>query len=279
MKSQQPQQTIVRTNLIHSGKANDVYATNHPDFLEIESTDRASAGNGAKKAIIPGKGVSNNTISTAIFRFLEANGVPTHFVAEGSNTASKLVLAAEMIPLEVICRLETAGSFCKRYECAEGIAFDEPFVEFTYKSDNAGDPPIDRKTIIALAEQTYVESEREVELMEYYTARIAELMQEFWFQFGVKLIDFKVEYGRLESGQIILCDEISPDTCRLVDIETGEKLDKDRFRQDMADPEKGYNELLERITSAAKQPHNQNQYTALVFQGGVIFLRIFIGLI
>lgn len=238
---------ITRNGLIHSGKANDVYATTNPDFLEIESTDRVSAQNGLKRDIIPGKGISNNTISTAIFKFLEDNGIPTHFVSEGSNKASKLVLAAEMIPLEVICRLETAGSFCKRYECSEGLKFNEPFVEFTYKSDNAGDPPIDRKTILALPQQTLIENELEVALLEYYTTRIAELMQDFWEQFGVRLIDFKVEYGRLSSGQIILCDEISPDTCRLIDIETGEKLDKDRFRQNMADPAKGYQELLARL--------------------------------
>lgn len=241
---------IKRLDLIHSGKANDVFATSNAFIYEIESTDRVSAGNGAKKDVIPGKGVSNNTISTAIFRYLMEHGIPTHFVSNGTTPASKFVLAADMIPLEVIGRLKTAGSFCKRYECPEGIEFDEPFVEFTYKSDNAGDPPIDRKTIAALLDQMQLENEREIDLMEFYTAHIAELLQEFWLNFGVEIIDFKVEFGRLENGEIILCDEISPDTCRLVDLETGEKLDKDRFRENMKDPEKGYNELLARLSNS-----------------------------
>lgn len=141
---------IKRLDLIHSGKANDVFATSNAFIYEIESTDRVSAGNGARKDVIPGKGVSNNTISTAIFKYLANHGIPTHFVGDGTTPASKFVLAADMIPLEVIGRLRSAGSFCKRYECPEGIEFDEPFVEFTYKSDDSGDPPIDRKTIAAL---------------------------------------------------------------------------------------------------------------------------------
>lgn len=242
--------TPERLDLIHSGKANDVYATSDPNIYEIESTDRVSAGNGAKKDIIPGKGVSNNTISTAIFRYLEEHGVPTHFVDDGSTPASKFVMVAEMIPLEVIGRMKTAGSFCKRYGCPEGIEFNEPFVEFTYKSDDSGDPPIDRKTITVLLDQMQMESETEIYLLEAYTVRIADLLQEFWLNFGVEIIDFKVEYGRLDNGKIVLCDEISPDTCRLIDLKTGEKLDKDRFREDMKDPEKGYNELLKRLTNS-----------------------------
>lgn len=240
---------IKRLDLIHSGKANDVFATSNAFIYEIESTDRVSAGNGAKKDVIPGKGVSNNTISTAIFKYLADHGIPTHFVGDGTTPTSKFVLAADMIPLEVIGRLRSAGSFCKRYECPEGIEFDEPFVEFTYKSDASGDPPIDRKTIAALLDQMQLENEREIALLEFYTSRIAELLQEFWLHFGVEIIDFKVEYGRLENGEIVLCDEISPDTCRLIDLETGEKLDKDRFRENMNDPEKGYNELLARLCS------------------------------
>lgn len=240
---------ITRQDLIHAGKANNVYATNSPDYLELEASDRISAGNGAKKDTVTDKGVANNQISTAIFKYLEKNGIPTHYVCEGSNPASKIVKSAEMIPLEVICRFKATGSFCKRYECPDGWEFDEPFVEFTYKSDNAGDPPIDRKTIMALpADQTGIESERELALIEYYTARVGELLSEFYAVLGVELIDFKLEFGRIANGQIILCDEISPDTCRLVDISTGEKLDKDRFRQDMGDVAKGYTEILKRVS-------------------------------
>lgn len=239
---------ITRTDLIHSGKANNVYATTSPDFLELEASDRVSAGNGAKRDIISNKGIANNKISSATFKYLEENGIPTHYVSEGSNPASKIVKNAEMIPLEVICRLTATGSFCKRYECPDGMKFDIPFVEFTYKSDSAGDPPIDRKTILVLSEQTLIEDERELNLIEYYTARVGELLSEFYAKLGVELIDFKLEFGRLPSGQIILCDEISPDTCRLVDMKTGEKLDKDRFRQDLGDVGKGYEEILKRVT-------------------------------
>ena len=238
---------IKRQKLIHVGKANNVYATNSPEYLELESSDRISAGNGAKRDIIPGKGISNNKISSVIFKYLEENGIPTHYVCEGSNEASKIVRAAQMIPLEVICRLFTDGSFCKRYECEKGLAFKEPFVEYTFKSDSAGDPPIDRKTILALPEKTLIKSERDLYLIEYYTARTGILLADFYHQLGVKLIDFKVEYGRIPSGQIILCDEISPDTCRLVDSLTGEKLDKDRFREDLGDVSKGYSKVLKRV--------------------------------
>lgn len=241
---------ITRTQLIHAGKANNVYATNHLEYLELEASDRISAGNGAKTDVVSGKGIANNQISTATFKYLEKNGIPTHYVCDGCNPASKIVKKAEMIPLEVIARWMTTGSFCKRYECEEGIYFEEPFVEFTFKSDKAGDPPIDRKTILALPETTKVKNERELGLIEYYTARIAELLFEFYSELGVELIDFKVEFGRLPDGQIILCDEISPDTCRLVDMETGEKLDKDRFRQDLGEVNKGYEEILRRVTKA-----------------------------
>ena len=246
------QKQITRSTLIHEGKANNVYATNDPDYLELESSDRISAGNGLKRDMVTNKGIANNQISSATFKYLEENGIPTHYVCEGSNPASKIVKCAEMIPLEVICRFVATGSFCKRYECEDGMEFDYPFVEFTFKSDSAGDPPIDRKTILALPQKTLIEDERELNLIEYYTARIGELLAEFYKNLGVRLIDFKVEFGRLASGQIILCDEISPDTCRLVDIETGEKLDKDRFRQDLGDVNKGYAEILKRVTAISK---------------------------
>lgn len=241
------QNTIMRKDLIHKGKANNVWSTTNPNYLELEASDRISAGNGAKTDVVSNKGIANNQISSATFKYLEEHGIPTHYVCEGSNPASKIVKSAEMIPLEVICRFIATGSFCKRYECEDGLEFDEPFVEFTYKSDSAGDPPIDRKTILALPKKTLIENERELNLIEYYTSRIGELLSDFYANLGVKLIDFKIEFGRLESGQIILCDEISPDTCRLVDIETGEKLDKDRFRQDLGDVSKGYEEILKRI--------------------------------
>lgn len=175
---------ITRKQLIHAGKANNVYTANSPDYLELDASDRISAGNGAKKDVVANKGIANNMISSAIFRYLEDNGIPTHYVGEKSNQASKLVKSAEMIPLEVICKFETAGSFCKRYGCKAGIEFDIPFVEFTFKHDNpddpaSSDPPIDRRTIPLLPEITLIEDEREVALIEYYTARVGELLSDF----------------------------------------------------------------------------------------------------
>lgn len=245
---------ITRKELIHKGKANNVYATDSLDYLELESSDRISAGNGAKTDVISDKGIANNQISSVLFQYLEENGIPTHYVCEGSNSASKIVKRAEMIPLEVICRFRAAGSFVKRYGCEEGMVFDDPFVEFTYKRDNKehpelSDPPIDRITILTIPEQTLIKHERELILIEYYTSRTGVLLRGFYEKLGVELVDFKLEFGRLESGQIILCDEISPDTCRLVDMKTGEKLDKDRFRQDMGDVSKGYEEILKRVTN------------------------------
>ncbi len=237
---------FIRQSLIHAGKANNVYATNSADYLELESSDRISAGNGVKRDVIAGKGVANNKISSTIFKYLEENGIPTHYVCEGSNEASKIVKAAQMIPLEVICRLYAAGSFNKRYGL-EGMKFDEPLVEYTYKSDSFGDPLIDRKTILAIPDKTKIYNERELNLIDYYTARTGLLLTKFYNELGIKLVDFKVEYGRIPSGQIILCDEVSPDTCRLVDYETNEILDKDIFRKDLGDVSKGYNEVLKRV--------------------------------
>ena len=237
---------IIRQELIHKGKANNVYATNYKELLELESSDRISAGNGVKRDIIPGKGIANNQISSAIFKYLEENGIPTHYVCEGSNTASKIVKRAQMIPLEVICRLYSAGSFCKRYGL-DKMQFNEPLIEYTYKSDLHGDPLIDRKTILAISNKTLINNENELHLIDYYTARAGLLLAKYYHSLGIKLIDFKVEYGRIANGQIILCDEISPDTCRLVDIKTDEILDKDLFRNDLGNVGKGYNEVLRRI--------------------------------
>ena len=239
---------ITRTELIHKGKANNVYATNDPMYLELEASDRVSAGNGAKTDVITNKGISNNQVSSAIFKYLEEYGIPTHYVSEGSNPASKIVLKADMIPLEVIARNMATGSFCKRYGVSDGSYFTETFIEYTFKSDASGDPPIDRETILALSpESTNIWDKRELYLIEYYVWRICELLTEFYENLGVELIDFKVEFGRLPNGQIILADEISPDTCRLVDYNTGEKLDKDRFREDLGDVSKGYEEILKRV--------------------------------
>lgn len=239
---------ITRTELIHKGKANNVYATDDPRYLELEASDRVSAGNGAKTDVITNKGIANNQISSATFKYLEEHGIPTHYVSEGSNPASKIVLKADMIPLEVIARNIATGSFCKRYNVQDGMVFKKPFVEFTYKSDSSGDPPIDRLTILALPKgNSKIKNKFELYFIEYLTVRICELLTEFYKTLNVELVDFKVEFGRLPDGQIVLCDEISPDTCRLLDLETGEKLDKDRFREDLGNVSKGYEEILKRV--------------------------------
>lgn len=237
--------TYVRGKLIHAGKANNVFATNNPRVLELEASDRVSAGNGVKKDTISGKGIANNQISSATFDYLQKHGIPTHYLGPGNTESSKFVKKAQMIPLEVIGRFKTAGSICKRYKCPEGIEFKGPFIEYTFKNDAAQDPPIDRKTIIALK----ILPEYLLNLIEEYTYNIAILLRDFYYALGVELVDFKIEYGYDCSmpGTIILCDEISPDTCRLVDMKTGEKLDKDRFRQDMGDVSKGYEEILKRV--------------------------------
>lgn len=240
---------FARQELIHEGKTNRLYKTDFPGYLELEATDRISAGNGKRKGEVAGKGIANNHISTAVFRFLEKNEIPTHYVCQGNNEASKIVTAAEMIPLEVICRFFATGSFCRRYECKEGLEFEKPLIEFTFKSDSVGDPPIDRKTILALNEKTLIKDEKELKFIESTTTYIGALLCKFYERMGVRLIDFKIEFGRERYGEIILCDEISPDTCRLVDIETGEKMDASRFRENLGDIGKGYIEILRRLKS------------------------------
>ena len=242
---------ITRKELIHRGKANNVYSTNDPRYLELESSDRVSAGNGERTDIITNKGIANNQISSATFKYLEVNGIPTHYVCEGSNPASKIVLKADMIPLEVICRNIATGSFCKRYGVYNGMIFKRPFVEFTYKSDSMGDPPIDRKTILVLPkEHSKIKNKSELVSIENMAVRICKLLTKFYENLNVELVDFKIEFGRLPDGKIILCDEISPDTCRLLDLETGESLDKDRFRKNLGDVSKGYNEILKRVKNS-----------------------------
>ena len=241
---------FIRKELIYAGKTNHLYKTDISKYLEIEATDRISAGNGKRMCEIAGKGIANNQISIAAFEFLKENDIPTHYVCEGSNKASKIIKAAKMIPLEVICRLFSAGSFCRRYEYKEGLKFKEPFVEFTFKSDYAGDPPIDRKTILVLHEKTLIKDEMELKLIESYTTYISALLSKFYERLGVRLIDFKIEFGRDSFDQIILCDEISPDTCRLIDIKTGEKMDASRFRENLGNIGKGYEEILRRVRNS-----------------------------
>lgn len=233
-----------RVGTPYSGKANDVWQTSDPRVLEITSTDRASAGNGAKRAVIPGKGEANNLISTRIFERLEAAGVSTHYLAEGSDKQSKYVVKAQPIKLEVIGRFFTAGSFCREYKLPAGIPFDGVFVEFTYKCDAENDPRITDREIM---KEGLVRDKEDIAQMREITAKVAYVLRDFFGEVGAKLIDFKIEFGYSPSGNLIVIDEVSGDTVRVKDEETGESLDKDRFRKDLKDVALGYRTLESRL--------------------------------
>ena len=231
---------------IYEGKAKKVFATDDPDLLIVEYKDDATAFNGVKRGTIEGKGVINNRMSNRLMQRLEGADIPTHFVRELSERET-LVKSVEIIPLEVIVRNTSAGSFAKRYGVAEGIDFDAPTVEFSYKNDALGDPPINTDGAVALGLATRTE----IALIRQYALRIDQELRRFWRQCGVKRVDFKLEVGRLPDGTVILADEISPDTCRLWDAQTGEKLDKDRFRRDLGGVEEAYEEIMRRLEAHA----------------------------
>jgi len=243
VKGQKDEIKAARGVLIYQGKANDVYSTNLPGVLEICSTDRVSAGNGQRTSTIPGKGKANNLISTAIFQKLEGKGLATHFLGPGSDEQSKFVVKAEPIPLEVIFRFETAGSFSSNFNLPDGIPFKSVFIEFTYKSDADEDPRITDWSII---KDQIVTAEQLIKIRNM-TESIAIIVRDFFAECGARLIDGKVEFGFLPNGDIILIDEISGDTVRAVDVETGESLDKDRFRKDLKDYAYGYLEMQRRV--------------------------------
>ena len=227
---------------LYEGKAKKVFATDDPQLLIVEYKDDATAFNGQKKGTIQGKGVINNQMSNIIMQYLAGHGVPTHFVEELSPRET-LVKRVEIVPLEVIVRNISAGSFAQRYGVEEGIVFDSPTLEFSYKNDDLGDPLINSYHALALKLATA----EEVDTIARYAFKVNELMQEFWAQRGVTLVDFKLEFGRTADGAIILADEISPDTCRFWDSKTGEKLDKDRFRRDLGGVEEAYADVMGRL--------------------------------
>lgn len=243
-----------RGEKLYEGKANTIYAvntqtklndtpTNSDIFLELESTDRISAGNGEKRAVVDGKGLTNNKISTALFKMFESHDIPTHFVCAGTNEHSKIVKKAQMIKLEVIGRFIAAGSCCKRYGVESGKVFDNMTYELTLKDDGLGDPFI----APTMAAELGVASLDDLDIIEEYTYMIGKVAQDFFARFSLTLVDFKVEFGYdVENGRIILCDEFSPDTCRLWD-ENGKSFDKDVFRKGMGDVQKTYKEILEII--------------------------------
>ena len=227
---------------LYEGKAKKVFATEDPQLLIVQYKDDATAFNGVKKGTIVGKGIINNQMSNRLMGMLESEGVPTHFVKELSQRET-LVKKVSIIPLEVIVRNIAAGSFSKRYGVEEGVVFDQPTIEFSYKNDELGDPLLNTKHALALK----VATPEEIEIIERYSLKINEVLKSCWLSCGVTLVDFKLEFGRLADGTIVLADEISPDTCRLWDSETHEKLDKDRFRRDLGGVEEAYAEIMKRL--------------------------------
>lgn len=228
---------------LYEGKAKRVYCTEDPELLIVSYKDDATAFNGLKKGTISGKGVINNQMSNLLMQKLEKAGVPTHFVEELSERET-VVKKVSIVPLEVIIRNIAAGSFSKRYGVAEGQVFDAPTIEFSYKNDDLGDPLINDYHAIAMKLAT----PEEIETIKKYAFAVNQYLKGFWSSCGVTLVDFKLEFGKLSDGTIVLADEISPDTCRLWDSETGEKLDKDRFRRDMGGVEDAYAEVMKRLT-------------------------------
>ena len=224
---------------LYEGKAKKVFATDDPELYIVSYKDDATALDGLKKGTIAGKGAVNNRMSNRLMQILEKNGIPTHFVKELSDRET-LVKKVSIVPLEVIVRNISAG-----YGVDEGIVFDAPTVEFSYKNDDLHDPLINSYHAVALKLATPEEIGRIKEL----AFRVNSVLKDYFIKLGVKLVDFKLEFGRLSDGTIVLADEISPDTCRFWDSETNEKLDKDRFRRDMGGVEDAYNEMMRRVFS------------------------------
>ncbi len=231
-----------KTTQLYEGKAKKVYATDDPELVIVSYKDDATALDGLKKGTITGKGVINNKMSNYLCRLLEKHGIPTHFVEE-LNDRETVVKKVSIVPLEVIIRNISAGSFAKRYGVEEGIVFAEPTIEFSYKNDELHDPLINSYHARALGLATG----REIETIKAMAFKINEVLKEYFLSRNVKLVDFKLEFGRLANGEIVLADEISPDTCRFWDADTNEKLDKDRFRRDMGGVEDAYNEMMKRV--------------------------------
>jgi len=233
---------MTKKELLYEGKAKKVFATDDPELLIVSYKDDATAFNGQKKGTIVGKGVINNRMSNFLMKRLEKAGIPTHF-AEEQNDRDTLVKRVSIIPLEVIVRNIAAGSFSKRYGIEEGVALENPTIEFSYKNDELGDPLMNEYHAVAMKLAT----KEEIELIKRYAFKINDHLKAFWRECGIILVDFKLEFGKLVDGTVVLADEISPDTSRLWDSKTGEKLDKDRFRRDLGRVEDAYAEVMKRL--------------------------------
>ena len=227
---------------LYEGKAKKVYATEDPDLVIVSYKDDATANDGLKKGTISGKGAINNRMSNFLMQLLEKEGIPTHFVEE-LNDRETVVKRVSIVPLEVIVRNVSAGHFAQRYGVPEGIVFDEPTFEFSYKNDDLHDPLLNDSHALALKLAT----KEEIDTIRAMALKVNEVLKAYFLGLNVRLVDFKLEFGRLSDGSLVLADEISPDTCRFWDATTGEKLDKDRFRRDLGGTEDAYNEMMRRV--------------------------------
>ena len=231
-----------KLEMMYEGKAKKIYATGNAEEVIVYYKDDATAFNGEKKDQINNKGILNNAITSMIFEMLNENGIKTHFVKK-LNDREQLCKKVEIVPLEVIVRNVAAGSMAKRLGLEEGYKLKTTVFEFSYKDDELGDPLINSYHAVAIGAATFEEIKTILDM----TAKINDLLKEFFSKLNINLIDFKIEFGKLTNGEIVLADEISPDTCRFWDATTGEKLDKDRFRRDMGNVEEAYIEILNRI--------------------------------
>ena len=231
-----------KCEMLYEGKAKKVYTTEDPELYIVDYKDDATAFNGLKKGTISGKGVINNRVTNHLMKMLESKGIPTHFVEELSDRET-VVKKVKIVPLEVIVRNIAAGSMSKRLGIEEGTVLPTTVLEYSYKNDDLGDPLINDHHAVALGAATY----EELNEMYAMTAKINEVLKELFLKMNIKLVDFKIEFGKTSDGEIVLADEVSPDTCRLWDATTNEKLDKDRFRRDLGKVREAYEEILARL--------------------------------
>ena len=231
--------------MLYEGKAKKLFATNKPNECIISFKDDISAFNGLKKGVLSGKGIINNKITNLLMSVLEQKGIPTHFIKELSNRDA-LVKKVDIIPLEVLVRNVAASSLAKRLGLPEGAKMKQPVIEFCYKKDELGDPMINEYHILAMG----FACKEELDLITEYAQKVNLILKEYFLNVKIKLIDIKLEFGRTADGQIVLADEISPDTCRLWDSITNEKLDRDRFRRDLGNVEEAYNQIFDRLLAS-----------------------------
>ena len=227
---------------LYEGKAKKVFATEDPELVIVDYKDDATAFNGEKKGTIMGKGVINNRVTNFLMQKLEKEGVPTHFVKELSERET-VVKKVSIVPLEVIIRNIAAGSFSKRFGVEEGTVLKTPSLEFSYKDDALGDPLINEYHALALG----IATREEMDCIAKYAFKVSEVLKAFFLTLDIELVDFKLEFGKLADGTIVLADEISPDTCRFWDVHTHEKLDKDRFRRNLGGEVEAYQEIMRRM--------------------------------